>query len=81
MTGRSQPHSAPAPCLYEFEQSRRIVACGDPFYALLCALIVQADSENLERIEVAFPEEVAIFSRRYNNRGGLSDEEMGRVCE
>lgn len=47
------------------------------FYGLLCAMIRQADSENLRKIECEWPDEVEIFRRRYDAPGGfLPGEEI-----
>lgn len=64
---------------YDYEMSKRIAGEEYPFYALLAALIRQADSYNLVRLEAVFPEAVAEFRQRYHNPGGMSDEELRRV--
>jgi hypothetical protein len=64
---------------YDYQISRHIEREGYPFYALLGALIRQADSDNLAKLEQAFPTEVEIFKQRYNNQGGLSDAELSKL--
>lgn len=68
-----------APNYYEYECSKRISAEGWPFYALLCAAFSQADSDNLARLQAAFPEEFEVFKQRYHNHGGLSNAEIHRL--
>lgn len=64
---------------YDYGLSKRIASQDYPFYALLAALIRQADSDNLKRLESVFPEEVEEFRQRYNNAGGLLNAELERV--
>jgi hypothetical protein len=42
-----------------------------PFYGLIMAAFRQADSDNLEKLQQAFPETWAEFRERYNAPGGL----------
>ena len=71
---RNDPKSAPTH--YEYEMSKRISAEGYPFYAILSALIRQADDHNLAALRMAFPDVVAMFEERYHNAGGLSNDEL-----
>jgi hypothetical protein len=49
---------------------------GNAFYSLLMATIREAGSEELERLESAFPDTVAELRKRYNAPGGaLTPEE------
>jgi hypothetical protein len=43
---------------------------GNAFYSLLMATIREAGSEELERLESAFPDTVAELRKRYNAPGG-----------
>jgi len=67
------------PTHYDYELSKRISADDPPFHALLCALIRQADSDNLKRLESVFPEEVDEFRQRYHHAGGLLNAELELV--
>lgn len=64
---------------YDYGLSKRIAMQDYPFYALLAALIRQADEDNLNRLKMVYPETVETFRQRYRNPGGLSDEELQRV--
>lgn len=60
---------------FDYEQSKHIAAQNYTFYGLLFALLRQADSFNLEKIEREWPEEVAEFRARYNAPGGYIGKE------
>jgi len=64
--------------LYDYEKSKRISGCGYPWYGLLMALIRDADTDNLAKIECEWPDVVAEFRARYNAPGGLLEGD--RVC-
>jgi len=57
--------------IYDYDVSLRISAEDYPFYALIMAAIRQADTDNLEKLTIAFPDVVAEFKRRYNAPGGI----------
>ncbi len=69
------------PSYYDYEISKRISAEDYPFYALLCALFRQADSDNLARLQQVFPDELKAFRQRYNNQGGLTDDELSKLFQ
>lgn len=53
---------------------------GNEFYSLIMAAARFADTDNLEKLEQAFPEVVRELKERYNAPGGaLSKEEMDYV--
>jgi len=55
--------------LYDYMESRELGGYG--FYTLLMALIRRADTVNLNKLEILFPDEVKEFRQRYNAPGGL----------
>jgi len=57
------------PSLYDY--TRSMYLCDEPFYALLFACFRRADSNNLARLQEAFPEAYAEFVARYNAPGGV----------
>lgn len=57
--------------LYEFEESRKIAMDDPSFYALIMAAARRADTENLARLEDAFPDAVSELRRRFHAPGGL----------
>ena len=60
---------------YDYEVSKHIAGHDYPFYALMMALIRQADSDNIERIREMWPEVVAEFEQRFNAPGGILPSE------
>jgi hypothetical protein len=62
--------------LYDYEQGREIESQGHPFYALVQAAMRQADSDNILRLQAAFPEVHAELTARYNAPGGLLEGEV-----
>jgi len=63
--------------LHDYEISRKIAMMdGITFYGTLMAAIRLADSYNMEIFQSFFPQVVKEFRERYNNPGGLSNEEM-----
>lgn len=64
--------------LYDYESGQRIEAEGYPFYALVQAAMRQADSDNILRLQAAFPEVHAELTERYNAPGGLLASEVTR---
>lgn len=61
--------------LYDYEQSKEIAAHDYQFYALIMAAIRQADTDNLLKLELAFPRQAAELRRRYDMPGGLLPED------
>lgn len=57
--------------LHEYLCSQAIGAEDPPFYALLFAMIRQADSDNTEKIRRCWPEKFAEMRARYNAPGGV----------
>lgn len=56
--------------LFDYEQSRQIERQGFGFYALIAAAARQADTDNMERLTMAFPHVIADLKARYNAPGG-----------
>jgi len=50
----------------------------DPFYALIMAAARSADSENMAKLEAAFPEVLDQFRQRYNAGLGILDGDNHR---
>ena len=63
--------------LYDYETALTLRArhLDIPFYSLIMAAMMQADSSNLEVLKCAFPEVWDEVSFRYNAPGGLLDGE------
>lgn len=61
---------------FAYEQSKSIVTQGYAFDSLLMALMRQADTDNIAKLQAVFPEEHAELQERYNSPGGwLSTEQ------
>ena len=56
---------------FDYEMSKRIAAHDYPFYALVMAAMRQADTDNLERLQDAFPGVWLELQHRYNSPGGI----------
>ena len=56
---------------FDYTYSKRLSVGDPPFYALIMAAIRKADSVNLLQLEMAFPEVVDEFRKRYNSPGGF----------
>lgn len=61
--------------LYDYELSKKIAVRDEPFHALVMAAIRKADTGNLARLELAFPEVVDEFRRRYDAPLGVIPED------
>ena len=61
--------------LYNYEVGLRISAQGYPFYALVQAAMREADTDNLEKLKAAFPDQWNDLQARYNAPGGVLQEE------
>ena len=62
---------------YDYKLSQNISAQGYPFYGLLAALFRDADTDNLERLDSAFPGFLEMLRKRYNAPGGVLPETDG----
>lgn len=61
---------------YDYTRSQEISAQNPPFYALIMACFRQADTDNLKRLQYAFPAAWAEFDERYNAPGGMIGAEL-----
>ena len=61
--------------LYEYRESLRISANDPGFYALIMAAARKADTDNMNRLEAAFPKTISELRSRYNAPGGLINGE------
>lgn len=52
--------------LYDYDESKGIAQQGFQFYALIMAAMRQADTDNLTRLQAAFPEVWRELQARYN---------------
>jgi hypothetical protein len=57
--------------LYEYKESREITLKDYSFYALVMALMRKADSDNLEKLQEAWPDVWEELHARYNAPGGI----------
>lgn len=64
--------------LYDYQESKRIGAEGYQFYALIMAAMRQADTDNLTRLQAAFPWVWAELQERYNAPNGMLLEDYPR---
>jgi hypothetical protein len=63
--------------IHEYVISKQLNADDPPFYALIMAAVMQADSENFRLLTQAWPEVVEERRERYNREGGcLTPAEM-----
>lgn len=63
--------------LFDYQQSRYLQGEGN-FYSLLMAAMRCADSDNLRKLRLAFPEVEAELRERYNAPGGaIAADEPG----
>lgn len=60
---------------FDYEASKRIAVEDHPFYALIMAAMRQADTNNLARLQFAFPETYAELKERYDAPGGLIESD------
>ena len=66
---------------YDYKLSQKISAQGHSFYGLLAALFRGADTDNLERLDSAFPGFLEMLQQRYNAPGGVLPEVDGFTVE
>ena len=59
--------------LYDYKASLEIASQDYPFYALVMACMRQADSNNIEKLKLAFPDTWKELKQRYNAPGGIID--------
>ena len=57
--------------LIAYHAGVKISRADPPFYALLVALMLRADSYNAERLRLAFPDDWDEVQRRYDAPGGV----------
>ncbi len=60
---------------FDYQASKKIAGEDHPFYALVMALMRQADRTNLAKLKRAWPEVWTELATRYNAPGGLLDDE------
>lgn len=70
MTAPADRHPA-WPLRFEYEASKRIHGMDLPFYALIMAAMRGADSENVARLKLGFPDVWDELEARYHAPGGL----------
>lgn len=61
---------------YDYIAGRTIAAESYPFYGLIQAAMRRADTENLEKLKLAFPSTYEELMQRYDAPGGLLEEEV-----
>jgi hypothetical protein len=61
--------------LHSFHQALKLVRADIPFYALIAAGMMKADTDNLQRLKAAFPGFFEELQRRYNAELGVLPED------
>ena len=61
--------------LYDYKMSQKIAAEDWPFYALIMAAMRQADSNNIEKLEAAWPDVHDELFARYHAPDGVLKED------
>jgi hypothetical protein len=61
--------------LHSYHYSRKLLKDDPPFESLIFAAIRKSDSDNMERLQLAFPELVREMQARYNGPGGVIPED------
>jgi hypothetical protein len=56
--------------LHEYRAATRLARADLSFYALIMGAMLRADSDNIERLKLAFPETWAELDARYSGAGG-----------
>ena len=64
---------------YDYEMSKQIAKEDYPFYSLIMAAIRQADSDNLQKLRIAFPHVYYELEKRYNALAGLLEGESAQI--
>lgn len=68
--------------IHDYMQSKEIGYNNPSFAALIMAAIRKADSTNIEKLKIAFPEIYDELQKRYNAPGGgLNQQEIDWVVE
>lgn len=57
---------------YDFNQSLKLIKCNPPFYSLLRAAMINADTENTRKLALAWPELWIDNHIRYNVPGAVT---------
>lgn len=66
--------------LFDYRYSRQLVSDNPPFYALIMAAMRQADSANMVKLELAFPDVADELRQRYDAPGGaLTDADLAEL--
>lgn len=58
--------------LYDFRKALEIREQDPPFYALIMAAMLKADTINIEKLKTAFPEIHIELDQRYHSKLGLN---------
>ena len=69
---------------FDYKMSQQIAAEDYPFYALIMAAMRQADTDNFELLQIAFPEVWKELNARYHAPKGVlpgEDEEIAGLDE
>lgn len=61
--------------LHGFVRAMELVKADEPFYGLIMAAMAKADSENLVKLQVLWPEVWAELESRYHAPGGRLEED------
>lgn len=60
--------------MFDYKYSQSLSVDNPPFYALIMAAMRQADSANMVKLELAFPDIADELRRRYDAPGGILAE-------
>lgn len=63
---------------YDYKAGQEIAVRDYPFYALIQAAMRQADTDNLARLQLAFPVVFEELRSRYRAPGGLLDSDIAQ---
>lgn len=61
--------------LYDYKIAEQLANSAPPVDALIMAAVLRADSDNVARLQVAFPQLVAETGARYRAPGGRLDSD------
>lgn len=61
--------------LFDYQTSKEIARQDFPFYAVIMAAMRQADTDNLAKLQDAWPDTWSELKTRYNATGGLLEGE------
>ena len=62
--------------LYDYRAAMKIAQEDDPFYALIMAAMLKADTTNIEKLRLLFPETWRELDARYHAPGGALSEDL-----